>query len=65
MIVVLLVLRVTFVVGGPCVKTIKEELEVAVIRVNVVDDGGKSGVVSAFPPSAGDYRSVISEDQEA
>ncbi|MPC67875.1 hypothetical protein E2C01_062061 [Portunus trituberculatus] len=32
--------------------TVREELEVAVIRVGVVDGGGESGVVHVFPSSA-------------
>ena len=54
-----------FVVGGPFVETSKEELEVAVVRVDVVNGGGKGGVVYVFLPSAIDYHSIVNEDQEA
>lgn len=54
-----------FVVSGPSVEEVKEELEMAVIRVVVVDGGGKGGVVHVFPPSTGVHHGVVYKHQEA
>lgn len=50
-----------FVVGCPSVEAVKEELEVAVIRVVIVD----GGVVHIFPPSTGVRHGVVYKHQEA
>lgn len=54
-----------FVVGCPSVEAVKEELEVAVIRVVIVDGGGEGGVVHIFPPSTGVRHGVVYKHQEA